>query len=317
MAKQKVLKKINPSNPSAAHYKHLSPFAKELFRKSFKIMAKKKCIIVVGPTAAGKTAEAIRIAKELGTEIISADSRQCYREMNIGVARPTTEELATVQHHFIATHSVTEKVTAATFEKEALAALEKIFLNHDVAVICGGTGLYIKALVEGLDQIPEIPDEIRAQAISLFKEKGIAGLRENLLSLDHEFAEKGDASNPNRMMRALEVVMHTGRPIQQFQTGEKLKRAFEVEYVMLDLPRELLYERINIRVDNMIASGLEDEVRSLIQHKNLPALKTVGYNEMIDFIEGRCPKEEAIEKIKQHTRNYAKRQLTWFKKFAI
>ena len=280
-------------------------------------MATKKCIIVVGPTAAGKTAEAIRIAKKIGTEIISADSRQCYREMNIGVARPSSEELATIQHHFIATHSVTEKVTAATFEKEALAALEKIFLHHDVAVVCGGTGLYIKALVEGLDLIPEIPDEIREEVILLFKEKGIAGLRKKLLSLDPEFAEKADASNPNRMMRALEVVTHTGKPIQQFQTGKKLERAFEVEYVILDLPRELLYERINIRVDNMIASGLEDEVRTLIQYKNLPALQTVGYKEMIDFIEGRCTKEEAIEKIKQHTRNYAKRQLTWFRKFAL
>jgi tRNA dimethylallyltransferase len=280
-------------------------------------MATKKCIIVVGPTAAGKTAEAIRIAKKIGTEIISADSRQCYREMNIGVARPSTEELATIQHHFIATHSVTEKVTAATFEKEALAALEKIFLHHDVAVVCGGTGLYIKALVEGLDLMPEIPDEIREEVILLFKEKGIAGLREKLLSLDPEFAEKADASNPNRMMRSLEVVTHTGKPIQQFQTGKKLERAFEVEYVMLDLPRELLYERINIRVDNMIASGLEDEVRTLLQYKSLPALQTVGYKEMIDFIEGRCTKEEAIEKIKQHTRNYAKRQLTWFRKFAL
>jgi tRNA dimethylallyltransferase len=280
-------------------------------------MATKKCIIVVGPTAAGKTAEAIRIAKKNDTEIISADSRQCYWEMNIGVARPSTEELATIKHHFIASHSVTEKVTAATFEKDALAALEKIFFHHDVAVVCGGTGLYIKALVEGLDLIPEIPDEIREEVILLFKEKGIAGLRENLLSLDPEFAEKADASNPNRMMRALEVVMHTGKPIQQFQTGKKLERVFEVEYVMLDLPRDQLYERINIRVDNMIASGLEDEVRSLIQYKNLPALQTVGYKEMIDFIEGRCTKEEAIEKIKQHTRNYAKRQLTWFKKFAI
>ena len=280
-------------------------------------MVTKKCIIVFGPTASGKTAEAIRIAKELGTEIISADSRQCYKEMNIGVARPSPEELSAVNHHFIANHSITEKITAAAFEKEALGYLDEIFIYHDTAVICGGTGLYIKALAEGLDAIPEVPDELRDTVIEINNKNGIDALREKLLSLDPDFADKSDINNPNRMMRALEVVMHTGRPIHQFQTGEKIKRAFEIEYVMIDPPREILYERINKRVDQMIRSGLEDEVSALIEHKHLTALQTVGYKEMFDLIDGLITRAEAIEKIKQHTRNYAKRQITWFRKFTV
>lgn len=280
-------------------------------------MSTKKCIIVVGPTAAGKTAEAIRIAKAHHTEIISADSRQCYRELNIGVARPSPEELSTVKHYFIANHSVTEKITAATFEEEAIGYLEEIFSKHDVAVVCGGTGLYIKALVDGLDNIPDIPDQVRDQVIALYETEGIDGLRKKLLSLDPGFSEKGDVNNPNRMMRALEVFLHTGIPILQFHTGHKVERSFEVEYHIVNPTRDVLYERINKRVDQMIALGLEDEVRPLVQYKNLPALQTVGYKEMFDFIEGRITKEEATEKIKQHTRNYAKRQITWFNKFAV
>ncbi len=280
-------------------------------------MAKKKCIIVVGPTAAGKTAEAIRIAQKFGTEIISADSRQCYKELNIGVARPSDEELASVRHYFIANHLITEKITAATFEKEALEYLENIFNQHDVAVICGGTGLYIKALVDGLDNIPMIPDEIRKQVIVFYEQEGIDELRKKLLSLDPGFKEKGDINNPNRMMRALEVVLYTGTPIHQFQTGNTLNRPFEIEYYMVNPPREILYERINKRVDDMISSGLEDEVRRLIDFKELPALQTVGYKEMFDFMEGLITRAEAIEKIKQHTRNYAKRQITWFNKFTV
>ena len=280
-------------------------------------MSTKRCIIVVGPTAAGKTAEAIRIAKEYNTAIISADSRQCYKELNIGVARPSPEELATIKHYFIANHSVTEKITAASFEQEALAYLEQIFSQHDIAVVCGGTGLYIKALVEGLDNIPEIPNKIRDEVISLYENEGIDALREKLLSLDPDFEERGDISNPNRMMRALEVILHTGTPMHQFQTGNKIKRSFEVTYHTVNPTREILYSRINERVDQMIGLGLEDEARSLIDYRNLPALQTVGYKEMFDYLEGKMTKDEAIEKIKQHTRNYAKRQITWFNKFAV
>ena len=314
-------------------------------------MKEKQCIIVAGPTAIGKTAEAIRLAKLYNTSIISADSRQCYRELNIGVARPTDEELKEVKHYFIANHSITENISAATFAKEASAYLDEIFKDHDIAIVCGGTGLYIKALVEGLDDIPPIPNEIRAEVIQLYKEKGIDALRNRLLELDPLFAERGDVHNPQRMMRALEVVVFTGRSIFEFHktvdssqltvgiqenTFDSLqlnvnsqpatvncqpptvnRQQIKFSYKILTLPREELYNRINKRVDLMIEEGLEDEVRSLIAFKNLPALQTVGYKEFFEYFDGKCTREEAIEKIKQHTRNYAKRQVTWFKRLTV
>jgi len=293
-------------------------------------MKEKQCIIVAGPTAIGKTAEAIRLAKLYNTSIISADSRQCYRELRIGVARPTEDELTEVKHYFIANHSITENVSAATFAKEASAYLDEIFEGHDVAIVCGGTGLYIKALVEGLDDIPPIPDEIRAEAIRLYKEKGIDALRNQLLELDPSFAGRGDIDNPQRMMRALEVVLFLGKSIFDFhksvdssqltvnsQPSTINRQQILFTYNIQTLPREVLYERINKRVDKMIEDGLEDEVRSLIAHKDLTALQTVGYKEFFDYFDGKCTREEAIEKIKQHTRNYAKRQITWFKRIAV
>ncbi|MFN5045119.1 MAG: tRNA (adenosine(37)-N6)-dimethylallyltransferase [Bacteroidota bacterium] len=314
-------------------------------------MKEKQCIIVAGPTAIGKTAEAIRLAKLYNTYIISADSRQCYRELRIGVARPTENELKEVKHYFIANHSITENISAATFAKEASTYLDEIFEDHDVAIVCGGTGLYIKALVEGLDDIPLIPDEIRVETIRLYKEKGIDALRNKLLDLDPSFAGRGDIHNPQRMMRALEVVVFTGRSIFEFHktvdssqltvgiqenTVDSLqlnvniqpatvncqpptvnRQPIKFSYKILTLSREELYNRINTRVDLMIEEGLEDEVRSLIALKNLPALQTVGYKELFDYFDGKCTREEAIEKIKQHTRNYAKRQVTWFKRIAV
>lgn len=278
-------------------------------------MSNKQCIIIAGPTAAGKTAEAIRLALLLGTEIISADSRQCYRELKIGVARPTAEELATVPHHFIANHSIEENITAAAFEEEALACLEEIFKKHDHAIVCGGTGLYIKALVEGLDEIPQVPAEIRKKIRENMDQGGIKTLRENLLALDPGYAEKGDVNNVNRMMRALEVIVHTGNPIRQYQKGSKAVRDFSVEYRIIQPQREILYERINKRVDGMIELGLEEEVQSLLPYQQSVALQTVGYQEFFDFFAGKISRESAINKIKQHTRNYAKRQMTWFRSF--
>ena len=319
-------------------------------------MKEKQCIIVAGPTAIGKTAEAIRLAKLYNTCIISADSRQCYRELRIGVARPTEDELKEVKHYFIANHSVTESISAATFAKEASAYLDEIFEDHDVAIVCGGTGLYIKALVEGLDDIPLIPDEIRVETIRLYKEKGIHALRNKLLDLDPSFAGRGDIHNPQRMMRALEVALFLGKSIFDFHqkrgkgggrreegAGSRDERrgtrdeeeykdnndnkdnnynnynnsTITFTYRIIDLPRELLYERINQRVDKMIEDGLEEEARSLMEYKELPALQTVGYKEFFDYFDGKCTREEAIEKIKQHTRNYAKRQVTWFKRIAV
>jgi tRNA dimethylallyltransferase len=293
-------------------------------------MAEKECIIVVGPTAAGKTAEAIKIATALKTEIISADSRQCYKEMKIGVARPSDAELSAVRHHFIANHSIHENITAASFEKEALACLDEIFQDHDQAVVCGGTGLYIKALAEGLDDIPEVPIALRNEVIALHQIKGLEGLRDALLSLDPKFAIHGDIHNPNRMMRALEVMMHTGFPIAHFQKGNAHKhleeeqpnssvgkRHFRIRYQYIQMPREQLYSNINNRVDKMMSEGLENEARTLFEYKDLSALQTVGYKELFDFFEGKHSREEAVEKIKQHTRNYAKRQITWFNRLCI
>lgn len=293
-------------------------------------MAEKECIIIVGPTAVGKTAEAIKIATALKTEIISADSRQCYKEMKIGVARPSDAELSAVRHHFIANHSIHENITAASFEKEALACLDIIFQDHDQAVICGGTGLYIKALAEGLDDIPEVPIAVRNEVIAIHQTKGLEGLRDALLSLDPGFAINGEIHNPNRMMRALEVILHTGFPIAHFQKGIAKKhlgepdssrpvdkRNFSIRYQFIQMPREDLYARINHRVDMMMAEGLEDEAQTLFEYRHLSALQTVGYKELFDFFEGKYSREMAVEKIKQHTRNYAKRQITWFSRLGI
>lgn len=278
-------------------------------------MPTKHCIVVAGPTAVGKTAEAIRLAKLYDTEIISADSRQCYKELNIGVARPSEEELKEVVHHFIANHSITENITAASFEKEALHHLDEIFKNNDHAIVCGGTGLYIKALAEGLNEIPQIPESVREEVIDLYNKHGIDILRKKLLEKDTGFPLHGDVDNPNRMMRALEVILHTGNTLNSYQTGEKAVRNFDISYHIMEMPRENLYQKIDIRVDAMIAAGLEEEVRSLIEYQDRPALQTVGYNEFFNYFNGSISKKEAIEKIKQHTRNYAKRQTTWFRKY--
>lgn len=300
-------------------------------------MFHKECIIVAGPTAVGKTAEAIRLAAHYNTSIISADSRQCFKELNIGVARPTEEELYKIKHYFIANHSVTENISAAIFAKEARAYLKEIFNTSSKAIVCGGTGLYLKALVEGLDDIPSVPNEIREKVVALFKNKGIEALRHELITLDPSFPKHGDINNPQRMMRALEVVMFTGFSIFKFHNGglnggtsaggkgrvephpstPTAHDAYDITftYTILNLPREALYNNINLRVDKMIEAGLEFEARSLIAYKDFPALQTVGYKEFFDYFDGKCSKTEAIEKIKQHTRNYAKRQITWFKRW--
>ena len=232
------------------------------------------------------------------------------------MARPTEDQLQDVVHHFIANHSITENITAASFEKEALEKLECIFQKSDYAIVCGGTGLYIKALAEGLNEIPQIPEKTRQFVVDLHNIKGIEELRKTLLLADPDFGKQGDINNPNRMMRALEVIVHTRNPIAFYQTGEKTTRNFDISYQIMELPREELYGRINTRVDEMICTGLEDEVRSLIEHQDRPALQTVGYKEFFDYFNGLYSKEFAIEKIKQHTRNYAKRQMTWFSKYS-
>jgi tRNA dimethylallyltransferase len=277
-------------------------------------MSSKTVIIIAGPTAVGKTSAAIAVAKHLGTEIISADSRQCYKEMNIGVARPSEEELTAVKHHFIASHSIHDKVNAATFEQYALAKANEIFAKHDVAVLVGGTGLYIKAFCEGMDEIPDVPEQIRQEISNLYQIHGLSWLQEQVRTLDQEFYQKGEIQNPHRLMRALEVIKATGKSILNYRKGQKASRDFKIVKTALELPKEQLHQNINTRVDQMMEQGLLDEVRSLLPFQHLNALQTVGYKELFSYFNEEIPLSNAIEDIKKNTRQYAKRQMTWFRK---
>jgi tRNA dimethylallyltransferase len=283
----------------------------------------KTVIIIVGPTAVGKTAVAIELAKHFQTEIISADSRQCFKELNIGVARPSLEELQQVKHHFIASHSIHEEVNAASFEKYALEKINKLFQQQDTVIMVGGTGLYIKAFCEGLDEIPAVKDEIRTNINSKYKEEGLLWLQKEIKQKDPLFYEAGEIQNPQRVMRALEVVESTGQSILSFQKKEKAKRDFRMIKIGLELPKEELHRHINARVDKMIEGGLLDEVESLLPFKHLNALQTVGYTELFKQLAGNAlpgdnqvSLKETAALIKQNTRQYAKRQMTWFKKDA-
>ena len=275
---------------------------------------KKTVIIVAGPTASGKTSIALAAAKHFRTEIISADSRQCYRELRIGVARPSDQELEEVPHHFIGTHSIHEKITAAGFESFALAKVQELFVRHDTVVLAGGTGLYIKAFCEGLDSIPIVPQATRNEVIQEYEARGITWLQEELAEHDPEFYRSGEILNPHRLMRALEVLRATGQSILSFHSQTKAHRDFDTVKIALLLPREELYRRINNRVDQMMEQGLEAEARALIPYQHLHALQTVGYQELFDHFNGRSSLQEAVARIKQNTRQYAKRQITWFKK---
>ncbi len=274
----------------------------------------KTVIIIAGPTAVGKTAVAIRLAKYFETEIISADSRQCFKELSIGVARPSEQELKEVPHHFIASHSVQEELTAATFEQFALQKINELFQVNDIVVMVGGTGLYIKAFCEGLDLIPEIDPAIRQEIVRSYEASGINWLQEQLEKKDPLFSQAGEMQNPQRMMRALEVVESTGQSILSFRKGEKVKRDFNIIKIGLELPKAELHSSIHMRVDNMMEAGLLEEVKRLVHFRNLNALQTVGYAEIFEYIDDNISLQKAMEQIKTHTRQYAKRQLTWFKK---
>lgn len=274
----------------------------------------KTCILISGPTAIGKTALAIELAQKFSTQIISADSRQCYKELNIGVAKPTQHELELVPHHFINSHSIHEKINAADFEKYALDSIAKIFEVSNIAIMVGGTGLYMKAFTEGIDNIPAIPADVRTEISNSYSLHGFKWLEEKLINTDKEYANRGDMKNPQRMMRALEVKLHTNQSILAYQSGTKKQREFNIIKIGLESNRETLYKRINTRVDNMISQGLIEEAFELKQFELLNALQTVGYAELFDYFKGNFSKEQAIDLIKQHTRHYAKRQMTWFKK---
>ena len=274
----------------------------------------KSVIIIAGPTAVGKTSLAIRLAKHIKTEIISADSRQCYRELKIGVARPTPSELQEITHHFIATHSIHEEVNAADFEIYAIKKVNELFANHDTVSMVGGTGLYIKAFCEGLDNIPPIDAGVRENIVQGYEEKGLAWLQEQISQKDPAFFKSGEIKNPHRIMRALEVIEGTGQSILAYRKGERVERNFNIIKIGLDLPREELVRNINSRVQMMMQAGLLEEVRPLVPYRDLNALQTVGYAELFDHIEGKLSLNEAIERIKITTRQYAKRQMTWFKR---
>ncbi len=269
---------------------------------------------VVGPTAVGKTGVGIRLAEHFGTEILSADSRQCYQELNIGVARPTEQELSAIPHHFMASHSIQEDLTAADYESYALQTADRIFASHDQLLLVGGTGLYIRAFLEGLDAIPEVKPAIREMVISIYKTNGLAGLVTELEKLDPAFARVGEMKNPQRMMRALEVVLSTGSSILSYRSGERKPRPFSVQWVGLELPRAELVDRIERRVEVMMAAGWLEEIKQLYPYRSLNALQTVGYKELFEHLEGKYSLEEAIERIKIATRQYAKRQMTWFRR---
>jgi tRNA dimethylallyltransferase len=277
-------------------------------------MFPKNVIVIVGPTAVGKTAVGISLAKKLQCPVISADSRQFYKELSIGTAKPSTEEMQGVLHYFIDSHSIAEEYNVGKYEKEAISLLEELFKIHNEVIVVGGSGLYIDAICNGFDDLPEADKEIRNRIDNILKQEGINGLQQLLKQLDEVYYHQVDLQNPQRLSRAIEVCLTTGKPYSQFRKGERKKRNFGIIKIGLNTTRELLYERINKRVDEMMNAGLLDEVKRVIPHKQANALQTVGYKELFDFIDGKTDLKTAVDLIKQNTRRFAKRQLTWFKK---
>lgn len=276
---------------------------------------KKTLIVVVGPTAVGKTALAIKLAQHFNTEIVSADSRQFYQEMTIGTAKPDAAERAAVRHHFIDSHSIQEEYSAGNFERDALQILAQLFGHHEVVVMVGGSGLFVRAVCEGLDDLPKAPEGIRDSLNSKFNEEGLEPLKARLKEIDPAYYAIADVDNPQRVIRALEVYEASGHTMSYYQKRNVEKRSFDIVTVGLNMDREQLYERINLRVDKMLEAGLIEEVKALEAYRHKPALLTVGYAEIFDYFDGNVSLAEAVAKIKQNSRRYAKRQITWFKKY--
>lgn len=273
----------------------------------------KYLIVIAGPTGVGKTALAVKLAKYFNTEIISADSRQFYKETTIGTAKPTDEELTEVPHHFVNTLSIHQNYNIGDFEKDVINKLNQLFEKQQLVFMVGGSGLYINAVLYGLDEFFDVQDALRDKIKEDYNSKGIIWLQEQLKKHDPLYFEEVDTNNPQRMMRALEICIQSGKPYSAFLSNTKKQRSFNPVKILINMPRETLYEKINSRVDQMIASGLTEEARSLYPYKNLNALNTVGYKELFMHFNDEISKEEAVDLIKQKTRNYAKRQLTWFK----
>lgn len=272
------------------------------------------CLVIAGPTAAGKTTLSIALAQHFNTEIISADSRQCYRELNIGVAKPAESDLQAIPHHFINSHSIHEEVNVKIFESYSLQKLRQVFEKKPVAVVVGGTGLYIDALCNGIDEIPTVPAGINDDILFDYQHNGLIWLQQKIYEEDALYALRGEIKNPVRLIRALAVKRATGQSILEFQTKTKTSRPFRIIKIGLNLSRKILYRRINERVDKMMMDGLANEAESLIVFREKQALQTVGYKELFDHFDGNISFAQAVENIKINSRHYAKRQLTWFKK---
>lgn len=270
-------------------------------------------LVIAGPTAVGKTALCVELAQKLHTEIISADSRQFYRELSIGTAKPTQEEQGGIKHHFIDSHSIQEYFSPGDFEREALILLEKLFQKHEVVILTGGSGLYIKALLEGLDEMPEVDLSLREQLMQQLSSEGIAPLWEQLQRLDPAYAAQVDQQNPQRIVRALEVCLSTGKPYSDFRKKQSADRPFQAIKICLDRPREELYARIDQRMDQMLAQGLVQEAIQYQDFQHLYALKTLGYKEVYGHLRGEYDEAEMIRLLKRNSRHYAKKQLTWFR----
>jgi len=277
-------------------------------------MDRKKLIALAGPTAVGKTTVAIRLAEEFKTQVVSADSRQVFKEMNIGTAKPTEADLARVQHHFINNRSIDEAYDAGTYSREVHQVLEELFRTRSTAILCGGSGLYVKAVIEGFDDMPDIPGLIRAEIARKYEQAGLPWLQEMVHRGDPDYYEVVDVMNPQRLMRALEVIQHTGKAFSSYHQKKQRPLPFDVVKIGLTLDRRVLYERIDARIDQMIASGLFEEAEQLFPKRHLPALQTVGYQEIFGFLEGRYDRKEAERLLRRNSRHYAKRQLTWFQR---
>lgn len=274
----------------------------------------KTLIVITGPTACGKTAVSVDLATKLQTEIVSCDSRQFYKELAIGTAKPTVKEMDGVTHHFVDSHSVTEEINAGKFERLALPVIKTLFETHDYVILTGGSGLFIDAITKGFDDMPTISEETRNRLRNEFETEGLPPLVSRLKSLDPEYANEVDLANPQRVIRALEILESSDKTYTELRQGQKEKRPFQIQKFVLDWPREVLYDRINKRVDLMMQAGLEKEVKSVSSHKSLNSLNTVGYKEMFAYLDGETDLDTAIELIKRNSRRYAKRQLTWFRR---
>jgi tRNA dimethylallyltransferase len=277
-------------------------------------MNKPLLIVIVGPTGVGKTAVAIQLAKHYKTEIISADSRQFYKEIPIGTAAPSSEEQSGIPHHFVGHLSVTQDMDAGKWSLEAEAKINELLHDHETVICAGGSGLYVNALISGMDELPERDDELRAELESLFKAEGIEALQNKLRLLDPEYCNEVDMNNHKRLIRAIEVCILSGKKYSELRNGLQKQLPYNVALIGLNIDRDLLYARIDVRVDQMMENGMEEEARAVLSYRNSNSLATVGYRELFTYFDGEITKEKAVELIKQHSRNYAKRQLTWWRR---